>query len=343
MYNNDTCDPSIGPIFTIPRVENVTTENTTFFNNVTITVQVWDKDGIDTVILNDTILYVMKHISGNNYSVTFHPDPGNHEIRFIANDTKGNTNDTVTDSFYVHTAPFITGVNITPDSPQSDDVLNCTPYGWYDPEGDPEAYYYQWYDTGVMVPGAVNSMYDCSSPGCDKGDVIYCEVTPYDSYQNGTSVNGSVVIGNLPPSKPSLSPNTGTFHDTIYINCSGSTDSDGDPITYFIQTKVNGTWQHIVVVVDLSTKDFVFYINGEEKDSTVTTVGTPPSYFYDIRLDERLGKTTPESSGPYFYDGSMDEVRISKTCRSADWVLTQYNNQNEPSSFFSIGPEETSN
>jgi hypothetical protein len=33
-------------------------------------------------------------------------------------------------------------------------------------------------------------------------------------------------------------------------------------------------------------------------------------------------------------------VRISKTCRSADWVLTQYNNQGEPSSFLSFGPEE---
>ena len=100
------------------------------------------------------------------------------------------------------------------------------------------------------------------------------------------------------------------------------------------------TWQHIVVVVDLITKNFTYYYNGVEKDCTVTTKGTPPSYFYDIYLDERLGKSSPESSGPYFFDGSMDEVRISKTCRSKDWILTQYNNQNEPSSFFEIGPEE---
>jgi hypothetical protein len=103
----------------------------------------------------------------------------------------------------------------------------------------------------------------------------------------------------------------------------------------------SGSWQQVVVVVDLSTEDFAFYYNGEEKDCTVTTEGTPPSYFYNIDLDEWLGKYSPESSGPYFYNGSMDEVRISKTCRSADWVLTQYCNQNDPSGFLSFGSEET--
>ena len=103
----------------------------------------------------------------------------------------------------------------------------------------------------------------------------------------------------------------------------------------------NDTWQHITVVVDLSTRNFIFYINGEEKDINLTIKGIPPSYFYDVSLDEKLGKTTPEGGGPSFYYGSMDEVRISKTCRSADWVLTQYNNQNEPFSFFNIGPEES--
>jgi len=394
MYNNDTCDPNIGPTFTAPNVENVTTENTTFCNNVMITVQVWDKDGVDTVLLYDTqivgkydfgipaspvevgfinvtnytsynpslgygwdtnpldgrdrgsgtdltrdfifdtddrefkvdlpngmyyltvylgdmsyahdnmdvtaegtvladnentvagevkpfssfvtvsdgqlnvlfhddggsnphwtsnglivsktTMHVMTPVGGNNYSVTFHPDPGNHEIRFIANDTKGNKNDTVTASFYIYSAPSILGVNITPGNPNMTSILNCIPYGGYDPDGDLKGYYYQWYNNEISIPGATDSTYDCSILGCDKGDIIYCEVTPYDSYQNGTSVNGSVVIGNLPPSTPNLSPSTGTFHDIVYINCSGSVDPDGDIITYQIQTDVNGTWKNIV-------------------------------------------------------------------------------------------------
>ncbi|MHA2473110.1 MAG: hypothetical protein ACXAES_07755 [Promethearchaeota archaeon] len=35
----------------------------------------------------------------------------------------------------------------------------------------------------------------------------------------------------------------------------------------------------------------------------------------------------------------MDEVRISTLARSNDWIITEYNNQFNPSSFYSIGPE----
>jgi hypothetical protein len=232
---------------TIPIVENSTTQNTTYCHNVTITVQAWDPDGIHTVILNDTIFYVMEHVSDNTYYVSYHPSPGEHKINFIVNDTKGYVNDTTTDYFYVYSAPSIVNVNITPVNPKTNDVLNCAPYGWYDADGDLPKYYYQWYDDSLPITNATNSTYSCSNPGCDKGDVIYCVVTPYDLYQNGTSVNGSVVIGNLPPSTPNLSPSTGIFRDIVYINCNGSTDLDGDTILYTIQTDVNGTWKDIVV------------------------------------------------------------------------------------------------
>jgi hypothetical protein len=103
----------------------------------------------------------------------------------------------------------------------------------------------------------------------------------------------------------------------------------------------NDNWQYIAVVVDLSNRDAVFYYNGEEKASTVEIKGDPPSHFYNVKLEDTLGKYKPESGGPYFYDGSMDEVRISKTMKSENWILTQYNNQNDPSSFFNVGPEES--
>jgi hypothetical protein len=41
-------------------------------------------------------------------------------------------------------------------------------------------------------------------------------------------------------------------------------------------------------------------------------------------------------------DGVLDEVRISDIVRTQDWIATEYNNQNEPSSFLSYGPEESS-
>jgi hypothetical protein len=132
---------------------------------------------------------------------------------------------------------------------------------------------------------------------------------------------------------------TGKLQFGVY---SGTWYSDGRFIRAITDVGhvTSGSWQQVVVVVDLSTKDIVIYYNGEVIDVNITTKGTPPSYFYNIDLNEWLGRYSPESSGPYFYDGSMDEVRISKTCRSSDWIMTQFCNQNDPSSFLSFGPEE---
>lgn len=51
------------------------------------------------------------------------------------------------------------------------------------------------------------------------------------------------------------------------------------------------------------------------------------------------GKDTGASSG---WDGKIDEVRISGVARAAQWIQTEYNNQDSPSTFYAIGTEETS-
>ena len=40
---------------------------------------------------------------------------------------------------------------------------------------------------------------------------------------------------------------------------------------------------------------------------------------------------------PTNMDGSVDEVRISNTARSADWIATEYSNQSSPGSFYILG------
>lgn len=45
------------------------------------------------------------------------------------------------------------------------------------------------------------------------------------------------------------------------------------------------------------------------------------------------------SSSGFQFDGLMDEVRISNVARSADWIATEYNNQNTPGSFISEIPD----
>jgi biopolymer transport protein ExbB len=43
-----------------------------------------------------------------------------------------------------------------------------------------------------------------------------------------------------------------------------------------------------------------------------------------------------------YFGGMMDEVRIANGWRSSDWIKTEYNNQNDPFSFYIIGTENLS-
>lgn len=40
-----------------------------------------------------------------------------------------------------------------------------------------------------------------------------------------------------------------------------------------------------------------------------------------------------------YYDGQYDEIRFTTDILSADWIATEYNNQNSPASFYTIGDE----
>ena len=45
------------------------------------------------------------------------------------------------------------------------------------------------------------------------------------------------------------------------------------------------------------------------------------------------------SFGAFYFDGDIDELRISSTNRSADWIAAQYNNQSSPGTFITMGSE----
>ena len=42
-----------------------------------------------------------------------------------------------------------------------------------------------------------------------------------------------------------------------------------------------------------------------------------------------------------YFDGTVDEARISSVVRSSAWIKTSYNTISDPSDFLSIGPEES--
>jgi hypothetical protein len=98
---------------------------------------------------------------------------------------------------------------------------------------------------------------------------------------------------------------------------------------------LNNSWYHIVAVFDSITDVHHIYFNGIDYSDSVAEPA------FDNTNPERVPKigSTPNGNNPF--NGTLDEIRISKGARSADWVLTEYNNQNDTSSFYTVGAEES--
>jgi hypothetical protein len=90
---------------------------------------------------------------------------------------------------------------------------------------------------------------------------------------------------------------------------------------------------HVVVTFNSTTNAKAIYINGVSK--TLVTYGTPDS-ITGTAVTKYLGF----GLGGYF-DVTLDETRSSNTDRSSTWISTEYNNQNDPSTFVVEGTPET--
>ncbi len=91
------------------------------------------------------------------------------------------------------------------------------------------------------------------------------------------------------------------------------------------------TWTHIVGTWDGSTMRL--FVDGVQQTQTGSFSGSP-SFTSSNHLDIGRYSTTN------FFAGGIDEIRISNILRNSSWIATEYNNQYDPSSFYSIGSEE---
>jgi uncharacterized protein (TIGR03437 family) len=78
----------------------------------------------------------------------------------------------------------------------------------------------------------------------------------------------------------------------------------------------------------------ITYINGVRANWPLSATGTV--LFNGGELD--LGTYSVYEGTPSApFTGSQDEVRVANVARSADWITTEYNNQSNPSGFYSVG------
>jgi hypothetical protein len=105
----------------------------------------------------------------------------------------------------------------------------------------------------------------------------------------------------------------------------GTVLADGGP------SPSTNSWHYYVYTFDGTTSRL--YIDGVEAgNSTVAPQTAMPS-------EGNIGRYNP---GEYFA-GDIDESRFSILPRTAGWVLTEYNNQSNPSAFISVGSESDNN
>jgi hypothetical protein len=175
-----------------------------------------------------------------------------------------------------------------------------------------------------------------------------------NSYANSTYLNNSTVevwVNTTGTNGASIlaaeSNQTGTgstgYDYRLYVDNGGavrfgtwngvSTDMVVSPAS----TYNNGAWYYIVAVSDSSAGLNRIYINGTQVNTVSrSTINTLTEY---LRLGSYKGAGWA-NSGDGYYSGLLDEVRVSNTARSAGWILTSYNSQNSPSTFYSLGSEE---
>ena len=109
---------------------------------------------------------------------------------------------------------------------------------------------------------------------------------------------------------------------------------DTENVTASLSLINDGTDFHQVVGVadpDSSPKKLRIYVDGIERNS-VDWDGTAVT----ADADFRIGNSTTILQE---FEGTIDEVRVQSTNRSAEWIATEYNNQNDPSAFYDLGTE----
>jgi hypothetical protein len=99
-------------------------------------------------------------------------------------------------------------------------------------------------------------------------------------------------------------------------------------------------WYQVVMVYDADS-ELRFYVNGYLDGAL--TVGA----YGDITnsLPTAIGASLADqgvegANDRQFFDGIIDEVRLSEVARSAGWIQTSYTNQQDPSAFYLLGGVE---
>jgi len=93
-------------------------------------------------------------------------------------------------------------------------------------------------------------------------------------------------------------------------------------------------WRYVALTYNGTSNTIRCYIDGIQQTNTGNHTGPIGSPVENLNIGRK------EQNGFYF-NGIIDEGRVISAERSADWILTEYNNQNSPSTFYTKSAEFT--
>ena len=96
----------------------------------------------------------------------------------------------------------------------------------------------------------------------------------------------------------------------------------------------DGLWHYLTAAY--GAEGMKLYVDGVLKGTNGSLTGS----LDPLRSGFWIGRYFDDRNGRYGFDGAIDEVRVSTSERNANWIRTEYDNQNAPGSFFSLEESE---
>lgn len=175
----------------------------------------------------------------------------------------------------------------------------------------------------VLTEDQINNLYQAGLANHDvqvivsnetsSGELWTVAVTPNDGWDDGsTTISNTLVVENAAPTTPTvMTPTSGYYNSTFTLNCTGSTDPDGDDVYYTIETNWTGTWTEVVANDSDGEYDWdVGYVEGLNIDLRcyATDLSDSSSSFNPV------GTINIDGRGPQYTvdDYNASEVEVSQ-------------------------------
>ena len=216
--------------------------------------------------------------SGESSFFDGHLAAGPHQIRAQAEDSAGYTTDSQI-SIYINTPPSPPNLTLYPATPTTTDDLIVSAVGANDIDGDSVTFVYEWFQDGILSSQSSSVL---SASDTTKTEEWTVRVTPNDGFVSGMYSEATVTIVNSSPTAPlsvSISPSSPTDSDDLVCTASGSTDADGDSVTYVYEWLGDGISWSGSTISHLDTnqaEDWLCIVHASDgvAHSTTTTSST---------------------------------------------------------------------